>query len=69
MIKKTIICDRCEAEIAEDHPTRLQVQKYDYSPSVSYGKHTKGYVTHASLHLCKKCDDAFTLFFGRGGRK
>lgn len=66
MIKKTIICDRCGVEITEDHPTKIQVQEYDNSPSVSYGKKAKGYVTHATLHFCKKCDDAFTLFLGEG---
>ena len=68
MIKKTIICDRCGGEIAEDHPTRLQVQEYDYSEGKSYGQKHKGYVTHASLHLCKKCYEEFTLFLGEGNR-
>lgn len=67
MIKKTIICDRCGAEIAEEHPTRIQVQEYSHEPSSSYGKKEKGYTTHATLHLCQKCDDEFTSFLGQGG--
>ena len=67
MIKRTVICDRCEAEITEDHPTRIQVQEFSNEPSNSYGKKAKGYMTHATLHLCQKCDDEFTLFLGQGG--
>ena len=68
MIKKTIICDRCGREITEDHPTRIQVQEYDYSESKSYGRYAKGYTTTRSIHLCKKCDNDFEHFIG-GGEK
>lgn len=67
MIKKLILCDRCGAEIEKEHPTRIQIQEYDYSESKSYGRYAKGYTTHASLHLCVKCDNDFTRFLGEGG--
>ena len=71
MIKKTIICDRCGAEITEDHPTKMQIQDYDYSPSCSYGKKAKGYTTTRSIHLCKKCNNDFEHFIAgiAGGEK
>lgn len=62
MIKKTIICDRCGAEITEEHPTRIQVQEYSHEPSSSYGKKEKGYTTVATKHLCNTCDYCFKSF-------
>lgn len=64
MIKRTVICDRCGAEITEDHPTRIQVQEYDYSESKTYGKSAVGYKTTSTLHLCKKCEDEFKNHMG-----
>ena len=67
MIKKIILCDRCGGEIEEEHPTRIQIQEYDYSESKSYGRYAIGYRTNQTIHLCEKCKNDFTSFLGKGG--
>lgn len=67
MIKKTIICDRCGAEIPEEHPMRIQVQEFSNEPSNSYGKKAKGYVTVATNHFCDRCKNEFIRYMVQGG--
>lgn len=65
MVVKTIVCDRCNEQIKEEHPDRVEIQKYSKDMSTSYGRKYVGYKASQKLHLCDTCMQKFEKFLKR----
>lgn len=61
MIVSKIICDRCGAEIKQDHPDRFERLAYKKNNYTSTYKSVKKY------HLCPKCWGDLEFFLDGGG--
>lgn len=62
MIINKIMCDRCGAEIKEDHPDRLVIQNYLRTERATK---PSGYRNKEVIHLCGACMMQFEKFMGR----